>query len=77
VLVEALGSVQGPTQSHKFVSGIKRLRREDDHLLNSSAEVKNAWSYTSTPHYVFMEWCCLFNGYGYGYCGRTWEGSEF
>jgi hypothetical protein len=24
-----------------------------------SAEVKNAWSYTSTPPYVFMEWCLV------------------
>jgi hypothetical protein len=22
----------------------------------SSSEVKNAWNYTSTPLYVFMEW---------------------
>jgi len=27
-----------------------------DHSPQSSAEVKNAWSYTSTPH-VFMTWC--------------------
>jgi hypothetical protein len=24
-----------------------------------SAEVKNAWSYTSTPQYVFMAWCLV------------------
>jgi hypothetical protein len=23
---------------------------------NSSIEIKNAWSYTSTPQYVFMVW---------------------
>jgi hypothetical protein len=28
--------------------------READHSLPCSAEVKNAWSYTSTRHYVFM-----------------------
>jgi hypothetical protein len=28
--------------------------READHSPPSSAEVKNAWSYTSTPPYVFM-----------------------
>jgi hypothetical protein len=28
--------------------------READHSPPSSAEVKNAWSYTSTPQYVFM-----------------------
>jgi hypothetical protein len=28
-----------------------------EYLPPSSAEVKNAWSYTSTPKYVFMAWC--------------------
>jgi hypothetical protein len=28
-------------------------------LTPSSAEVKNAWSYTSTPQYAFMAWCSL------------------
>jgi hypothetical protein len=27
--------------------------------LLSSAEVKNAWSYTSTPQYAFMVWCSV------------------
>jgi hypothetical protein len=27
-----------------------------DHSPPSSGEVKNAWSYTSTPHYAFMAW---------------------
>jgi hypothetical protein len=27
--------------------------------LPSSAEIKNAWSYTSTPQYVFMAWCLV------------------
>jgi hypothetical protein len=30
--------------------GVKRLRREADHSPSSSAEVKNAWRYTSTPN---------------------------
>jgi hypothetical protein len=30
-------------------AGVKRSGREVDHLPNSSAEVKNAWSYTSIP----------------------------
>jgi len=25
----------------------------------SSAEVKNAWSYASTPPHVFMAWCLI------------------
>jgi hypothetical protein len=26
-------------------------------LFPSSVEVKNAWSYSSTPQYAFMAWC--------------------
>jgi hypothetical protein len=40
-----------------FSLGIKRPGREADHSLPSSSQVKNAWSYTSTPQYVFMAWC--------------------
>jgi len=48
--------------------GVKRPGREADHSPPSSAEVKNAWIYTSTTHtsswrgaqsrtgYVFMTW---------------------
>jgi hypothetical protein len=32
---------------------IKRSEYEAQHSLPSSAEVTNAWSYTSTPPYVF------------------------
>jgi hypothetical protein len=32
---------------------------EDDHPCPTSAEVKNVWSYTSTPPYVFMAWCLV------------------
>jgi hypothetical protein len=35
------------------VPGIKRQGREADRLPPSSAEVKNAWSYTSTPSVHF------------------------
>jgi hypothetical protein len=42
--------------------GVKRLGREANHTPPSSAEVKNAWSYTSTPPYVFMEWCLVKHG---------------
>jgi hypothetical protein len=40
-------------------SGIKRPKREADNSPPSSAEVKNAWSYTSIPPYVFMAWCLV------------------
>jgi hypothetical protein len=38
-------------------SGVKRPGREADHSLLSTAEVKNARRYTSTPPYVRMAWC--------------------
>jgi hypothetical protein len=57
----ALGPTQPPTQ---WVPGalsleIKRPVREADHSPQSSAEVNNAWSYTSIPPYVFMAWCLV------------------
>jgi hypothetical protein len=38
-------------------SGIKQSERKADHLLPSSTEVKNEWSYTSIPSYVQMTRC--------------------
>jgi hypothetical protein len=38
---------------------VKRPGREADYSPPTSAEVKNAWSYTSTPQYVFMAWCLV------------------
>jgi hypothetical protein len=37
-------------------AGIKRPGREADHSPSSSAEMKNTWSYTSIPPYVFIVW---------------------
>jgi hypothetical protein len=54
-----------PTRpSIQYVSGVlslglKRPGRETDHSAPSSTEVKNAWSYTSTPQYVFLAWCSV------------------
>jgi hypothetical protein len=42
----ALGPTQPPIQ---WVPGSLSLRREADHSPPSSAEVKTAWNYTSTP----------------------------
>jgi hypothetical protein len=36
-----------PTQ---LVPGVKRPGREADHSPSTTAEVKNTWIYTSTPH---------------------------
>jgi hypothetical protein len=49
----ALGPNQPPTQwalGHLSLE-IKQPGRE--------AQVKNVWSYTSSPPYVFMEWCLV------------------
>jgi hypothetical protein len=47
----ALGPTQPPIQwvQGALSLGVKRPVREADHSPPSSAEVKNAWSYTSTP----------------------------
>jgi len=42
-----------------FLIGVKRPEREPDYSPPSSAGVKNAWTYNSTPQYVFMAWCLI------------------
>jgi hypothetical protein len=42
-----------------MILGIKWPGHEADQSSPSSAKVKNAWSYTSTPQYVFMVWCLV------------------
>jgi len=42
---------------YSLFPGVKRPGSEADHSRPSSAEVKNAWIYTSTPPYAFMAWC--------------------
>jgi hypothetical protein len=57
----ALGHSQPPIQwvPGALSLGVKRPGREADNSPPSSVEVKNAWSYTSTPQYVFMAWCSV------------------
>jgi hypothetical protein len=53
----ALGPMQPPIQM--VPEGSPRVRRpehENDHSPSFSAEIMNAWSYTSTPPHVFMAW---------------------
>jgi hypothetical protein len=73
----ALGPTQPPIQwvPGTLSLGIKRPGREADHSPPSSAEVKNAWSCTSTPQYAFMPWCLVkyrdnFTFYLILYCTR-------
>jgi hypothetical protein len=58
---QAMEPTQPPIQRVPGVLslGVKRPGRETDHSPTSSAEVKNAWSYTSTPQYAFMAWCSV------------------
>jgi hypothetical protein len=46
--------MQPPTQ---WVQGLKQLGHEGDNQPPSSTEVKNVWSYTSTPPYSFVCAC--------------------
>jgi hypothetical protein len=57
----ALGPTQTPIQgvAGALSLGVKWPGRKADHSPPSSAEVNNAWSYTSTPQYIFMAWCSL------------------
>jgi hypothetical protein len=41
----------------EWVPGVNWRGHEANHVPPSHAEFKNAWSYTSTPPYVFMAWC--------------------
>jgi hypothetical protein len=57
----ALGPIRPPIQKvpGALSLGINRPGREADHSPTSSAEVKNARSYTSTPTSAFMAWCSV------------------
>jgi hypothetical protein len=53
--------ILGPTEPIQWIpwvssSGVKRPGHKIHHSCTYSADVKNAWSYTSTPSYVFMTW---------------------
>jgi hypothetical protein len=56
-----LGPTQPPIQwvPGALSLGVKRPVLEADHSPPSSAEIKTAWRYTSTPQYVFMAWCLI------------------
>jgi hypothetical protein len=47
-----------PIGTRGSFAGVKRTGREADQS-PSSAEVKNAWNYTSIPKYAFIAWCSV------------------
>jgi hypothetical protein len=53
-----LGKARRPGRPYPSVPspGVKRPGREADHSPPPTADVKNAWSYTSTPKHVCMAW---------------------
>jgi hypothetical protein len=59
----ALGPTQPPIQwvleGRGLSLGAKLPGRKAEHTPPTSAEVKNAWSYTSTPQYVSVAWCLV------------------
>jgi len=56
-----LGPTQPPIQwaPEAFPPGIKQPGHEAYHLPPASVKIKNAWSYTYIPPYVFMVWCLV------------------
>jgi hypothetical protein len=55
----ALGPTQPPIQwiPEALCLEVRWPAREAQHSPPSSAEVNNAWSYTSAPQYAFTTWC--------------------
>jgi len=48
-----------PIDTRGSFPGVKRPGHEADHSPPSSAEVKNAWSYTPLLQYNFIAWCSV------------------
>jgi hypothetical protein len=53
----SIPAVGHPPPPNQWVPVALSLGCEADYSPPSSAEVKNAWSYASTPQYTFMEQC--------------------
>jgi hypothetical protein len=43
----------------KISSPRRELKPRNRVIISLSVKVMNAWSYTSTPQYFFMEWCLV------------------
>lgn len=59
-----------PAPQHTHNTGLERQDLQADHLFSTSVEVRNAWSYTSTPPYVSMVCCFVKAG---GYLALSWN----
>jgi hypothetical protein len=62
-----------PVGNRGSFPGINWSGREADHSPPSSAEVKDAWSYTSTPQYFFMPWCLVNTDSFSMFCGDLYD----
>jgi hypothetical protein len=71
----ALGPTQPPIRwvPVALSLGVKWLGREADHSPPSSAEVKNAWNYTSLPQYAFLTWFSVKKAQGQLYLTFTFS----
>jgi len=69
----AVGPTQPPIQwvTEYLSLGVKQPGHEGDHSPLSSAEVKNAWSYTFTSQHAFMVWCSK-HGDNFTFSGRSY-----
>jgi hypothetical protein len=56
--------------------GVKRPVCEADYSPPSSVDVKNGWSYTSTPQYVFMAWCLIKHRDNFTFYTETMEAAQ-
>jgi hypothetical protein len=68
---QALGSTQPHIQCKRgtFSLKIKWLGCEANHSPPSTADIKNAWIYSSTPPNTFMMWCLINQEKGLHYFG--------
>jgi hypothetical protein len=55
-----------------IILGVRGQRREVDQSSPSSAEVKNAWSYTFTPPYIFTESYLIKHRYTFTFYGEPY-----
>jgi hypothetical protein len=71
-----LGPIQPPVQGVHWApplgGRIKRPGHKADHLLPSSAEIRNEWSYTSTPPYIFIAWYLVNNRNSSDFTFKIW-----